>query len=178
MVKYKATININRSTWDMFRDYCANKDTTATAQVTAFIETALLQDGFEVESSEQWENSPILLKELLFQVTQHSEEYIKREFKQIGSVLEGRIEQWIESKKLTETDRQTTVQADGTETDTQTIVQTDETRAIFTDKDVAKLEGLAVSTVCRYRKGSRTAPLDFMERWQVCPRDPLRWVRF
>lgn len=177
MSKYKATINIERELWDKFRDYCASKNVTATSEITAFIKTALLQDGFDIESNTQFNESPALLKELLFQVTQHAEDYCKKEFNKIGKNLEQRIEEWLETKEVQVSER-VLDKRPPTKTESKTDDKEKIYPPLFSDRQVAEIEGVSPTTICRYRKGKRKPEASFELRWIVSDRDPKRWEKW
>ena len=99
MTKYKATINVDRELWNRFRYRCDEKETTATAVISAHIYGLLIQEGYELEGIEQ----PNSKQELLIISEEKLKELIEAQVQEeIGlrfAKIEERLEQWESSQR-------------------------------------------------------------------------------
>lgn len=111
-MKYRATININKDIWDKFRAKCEAAGSTATAELTAFME--LINDDREYDYQRlqnDWESLPETVKtitDFMYGKLDITMEYtVSHRMKKIHQELEQKFEE-LEQKFLSATDRMVT----------------------------------------------------------------------
>ena len=181
MSKYKATINIDRDVWDKFRAKCDRENTTATAEITAFIKVFCLDREKEWAD---WDEMPKSVSSMKEDIVWEVLRLVEEKFDQGQYKLERRTNNKTDNKTDGETDSQAAI-GGSTKTDkktnnergadTETDGETDQ-KSYFSDAEAAERERLHPATICRYRTGRRKMPIELATRWQVCPQNHYKWV--
>lgn len=86
--KYKATFNIERDSWDKFKEYCYKNNTTATAELNAFIETFSLEKEFDNSEGFPWDKMPASVISMQEAIAARLETYIDHRFDSLVERIE------------------------------------------------------------------------------------------
>ena len=184
MAKYKATINIDRKKWDLFKRTCEGISKTATEVINEYITASLIQSGFTPDYWGEVDKVSTIIPIIDEQLEMFIRKWANDELQDRLDEIEKKLGDWEERLKAVMTDEETDELSIG---DTRTDASTDKraeaktdnetdadeeeeegTRNYYFDGEVAEEEGLTRETVRRYRKSMRQ-PKDptFWERWKI-----------
>lgn len=154
---YKATINIDKNDWDGFKQKCTELDTTASAEIRAFIEAFVSSKEYRYVDQADWDKLPKTVQSIGEVIEDRVLVDVNSQIENLRNELEEQRCQILNLQKIIETDMKTDIEKDtmndqkiltqvnqkSTKTDTETDTETEKNK---TQKNITNIESKKINT--------------------------------
>ena len=119
---YKATINIDKSEWDGFKQKCTELDTTASAEIRAFIEAFVSSKEYRYVDQADWDKLPKTVQSIGEVIENRVLVNVNFQIENLRTELEKQQCQILNLQKIIETDTKTDIKTDVSQNSEKTLL--------------------------------------------------------